>query len=90
MKYYKELIKELERDVTLKENIIRQFMGDNINISTNKTPDTLDFDEYGKITWKTEGKNLDRKVLRTISFKGDVSDSILKSKEQINNNKPKI
>ncbi len=90
LKYYKELIKELERDVTLKENIIRQFMGDNINISTNKTPDTLDFDEYGKITWKTEGKNLDRKVLRTISFKGDVSDSILKSKEQINNNKPKI
>lgn len=88
LKYFKEIIKQLEKEVTFRENVIREYMGDNINQLTNKTPDTLDFDEYGKITWRTEGKNSDRKVLRTISFKRDTTTEVETAINFINQNKP--
>lgn len=88
--YYKNVVKAIEPEVTLRENVLRQFFGDNVDPTTNKTPDTIDFGDNGKITWKSQGEGGKTKVLRTQGFKIDIADEVASAVEAINNSKPSI
>lgn len=60
----KNTIKELESEKTLFENQVREFMREN---------DTLDCDEWGKVTWKTGSRS---RTMRTAGFKYDPQDDV--------------
>lgn len=60
----KDLLKSIEAEKTLFENMIREYMREN---------DTMDCGGFGKITWKTGAK---ARTMRTEGFKHDTSDKV--------------
>ena len=60
----KDLIKAVEADKTLFENLIREYMREN---------DTMDCGGFGKITWKTGAK---ARTMSTEGFRYDTSDKV--------------
>jgi hypothetical protein len=90
LKYFKEVEAAIKPESTLRENRIREFFGDAVSELSGRTPDTLDCEEYGKVTWKTQGAEGKTKVLRTQGFKADVSELVESVKNTVIAKSPQV